>query len=98
MFTTQLNSTTVLLRGTITHLSRHQGAADFLASQKQKDNLATAILTTFASGNDGLGASLANMSDITVESADYLSFQIDGKNVEVCVWASNFLRVTTFSL
>lgn len=81
---------TTLLQGTISHLRTRRGSADFLFNQTQKDNLTTAILADFVSVNEGIGASLSSMSDITVERADYLTFVLDGKNVEACVWASNF--------
>lgn len=81
-----------LLRGTISKLRQRRGSSDFLFSDEQKSKLSLAVLADFISGNDGIGASLASMSDITTERADILNFELDGKSVQVCVWASNFVE------
>jgi hypothetical protein len=90
MSKTSLQSAPVLIRGIISNLHRREVRDDFLFTQKQKNMLSTAITSVFFAENQGVGASLASMGGITRENADCLTFNVDEKNVEICVWASNF--------
>lgn len=78
-----------LISGTVSEYSCVRRSANFVFSDNDKTSLGVVAVAASIAGGSGLAASTAASSSAE-EEADFLSFKLDGKQVEGWVWRSPF--------
>jgi len=77
---------TVLLRGTIANLKRSKRSHDFVLTQVQQSAVGATAVGAAAMGMGGAAIGLTNMAMNADEEAEWVEFDIDGKQVQGWMW------------
>ncbi|MEX3929173.1 putative type VI secretion system effector [Paraburkholderia sp. BR10936] len=76
----------VLLRGTIANLKREKRSHDFILSEVQQHAVGATAVGAAALGMGAAGISLANMAMNSDEEAEWVEFELDGKQMQGWMW------------
>ncbi|WP_240162965.1 putative type VI secretion system effector [Paraburkholderia sp. Cy-641] len=77
---------TILLRGTLSNLERSRRSHSFVLTQVQQQHVGAAALGSSAMGMGAAGIGLLNMTANSDEEADWVQFELDGKQVQGWLW------------
>ncbi|MFL9867985.1 hypothetical protein PQR67_27745 [Paraburkholderia fungorum] len=77
---------TVLLRGTIANLQRSRRTHDFVLTQVQQKAVGATAVGAAAMGMGAAGIGLVNMASNADEEADWVEFELDGKQMQGWLW------------
>ncbi|KDB10168.1 hypothetical protein LIG30_0909 [Burkholderia sp. lig30] len=77
---------TVLLRGTIANLKRSKRSHDFVLTQVQQSAVGATAVGAAVMGMGGAAIGLTNMAMNADEEAEWVEFDIDGKQVQGWMW------------
>jgi hypothetical protein len=77
---------TVLLRGTITNLQRSRRTHDFVLTQVQHKAVGATAVGAAAMGMGAAGIGLVNLASNADEEADWVEFELDGKQMQGWLW------------
>jgi hypothetical protein len=78
------------LSGTIRQLKRERGQASFVLTQADRAGMGAIAIAAGLAGLGGQAISVASAAASAEEDADYLEFELDGKQVAGWVWRSPF--------
>lgn len=76
----------VLVRGTIQNLKRLRRSHGFVLSQIQQRDIGITAVGAAAMGMSAVGIGLANMAASSDEEADWVEFELDGKQMQGWLW------------
>ncbi|MEX3958336.1 putative type VI secretion system effector [Trinickia sp. EG282A] len=77
---------TVLLSGTISNLRRARRSHNFVLTQSQHWQVGATALGATAMGMGAAGIGLLNMATNSEEEADWVQFELDGKQIDGWLW------------
>ena len=82
----QLDSPTLLLRGKISNLERSRRSHDFLMTKVQHHQIGATAIVSSAMGMGAASIGLIGMAGNSDEEADWVEFEIDGKQIQGWLW------------
>jgi hypothetical protein len=80
------NNSTVLLRGAISGLSRSRRSHDFVLTEVQRQHIGATAIAASVMGMGATGIGLIGMAGNSDEEADWVEFELDGKQVKGWLW------------
>lgn len=80
------NNSTVLLRGAISGLNRSRRSHDFVLTEVQHQQIGITAIAASAMGMGATGIGLIGMAGNSDEEADWVEFELDGKQVKGWLW------------
>jgi len=80
----------MLLRGHIQNLRKKRCRRDFLFTANDRAEMGATSIAAGLAGLGGVAAGLGAMAMDTIEEADLLEFELDGKPIRAWVWVSVF--------
>jgi len=80
------NTSMVLLRGAISELNRSRRSHDFVLTEVQHQQIGVTAIAASAMGMGATGIGLIGMAGNTNEEADWVEFELDGKQVKGWLW------------
>ncbi|MEX3968000.1 putative type VI secretion system effector [Paraburkholderia sp. EG286B] len=83
---------TVLLSGTISELKRSRRTRDFVLTQVQHRQIDATAVAASLMGSGAIGIGLISMAGNSEEEADWVQFNLDGKQVEGWLWMMPMLN------
>ncbi|WP_069267622.1 putative type VI secretion system effector [Paraburkholderia nodosa] len=83
---------TVLLSGTISELKRSRRTRDFVLTQVQHRQIGATAVAASLMGAGAIGIGLISMAGNSEEEADWVQFNLDGKQVEGWLWMMPMLN------
>jgi hypothetical protein len=83
---------TVLLSGTISELKRSRRTRDFVLTQVQHRQIGATAVAASLMGSGAIGIGLIGMAGNSEEEADWVQFNLDGKQVEGWLWMMPMLN------
>ncbi|PTB22741.1 hypothetical protein C9I57_03035 [Trinickia symbiotica] len=86
MKNSRLDIPTVLLRGKISNLQRTRRSHDFVLTQAQQWQVGATAVGAAALNMGAAGIGLLNMAANSDEEADWVRFEVDGKEIEGWLW------------
>ncbi|MEM5423030.1 putative type VI secretion system effector [Paraburkholderia ferrariae] len=90
-----LGQSTVLLSGTISELKRSRRTRDFVLTQVQHQQIGATAVAASLMGSGAIGIGLISMAGNSEEEADWVQFNLDGKQVEGWLWMMPMLNGDT---
>ncbi|RQG98747.1 putative type VI secretion system effector [Paraburkholderia dinghuensis] len=82
----ELNNSTVLLSGTISGLKRSRRSHDFVLTEVQQQQVGATAIAASALGMGATGIGLIGMAGNSDEEADWVEFELDGKQMKGWLW------------
>ncbi|GLU34444.1 putative type VI secretion system effector [Trinickia caryophylli] len=76
----------MLLKGTIAGLERSRRSHDFILTELQRQQVSAAAIAASAMGMGATGVGLIGMAGNSDEEADWVEFELDGKQVTGWLW------------
>jgi len=76
----------ILLHGEIAGLKRARRSHDFILTEMQQDQIAVTAIGANVMGMGAAGIGLLNMAANSEEEADWVEFELDGKQVKGWLW------------
>jgi len=86
MKTEKVENSAVLLKGSISRLERTRRSHDFVLTKIQQQQIGLTALATAAAGIGSAGMGLINMAGNSDEEADWVEFELEGKQLEGWLW------------
>lgn len=80
------NNSMVLLRGSISGLNRSRRSHDFVLTEVQHQQVGVTAIAASAMGMGAAGIGLVGMAGSADEEADWVEFELDGKQVKGWLW------------
>jgi uncharacterized membrane protein len=80
------NNSMVLLRGAISGLNRSRRSHDFVLTEVQHQQVGLTAIAASAMGMGATGIGLISMAGNADEEADWVEFELDGKQVKGWLW------------
>lgn len=80
------NNSMVLLRGSISGLNRSRRSHDFVLTEVQHQQVGVTAIAASAMGMGATGIGLIGMAGNADEEADWVEFELDGKQVKGWLW------------
>jgi hypothetical protein len=80
------NNSTLLLEGTISKLERSRRSHDFVLTEVQHQQIGATVVGASVMGMSAVGIGLISMAGNSDEEADWVEFEVDGKQVEGWLW------------
>ncbi|MEX3953233.1 putative type VI secretion system effector [Paraburkholderia sp. EG287B] len=87
-----LGQSTVVLSGTISELKRSRRTRDFVLTQVQHRQIGATAVAASLMGSGAIGIGLISMAGSSEEEADWVQFNLDGKQVEGWLWMMPMLN------
>jgi hypothetical protein len=80
------NNSTILLRGAISGLEQSRRSHDFVLTEIQHHQIGVTAIAASVMGMGAAGIGLIGMAGSAEEEADWVEFQLDGKNMQGWLW------------
>lgn len=80
------NHSAILLRGVISELKRSRRSHDFILTEVQHQQIGVTAIAASAMGIGATGMGLVSMAGNTDEEADWVEFELEGKQIQGWLW------------